>query len=500
MNNSIKPRTVKQIIQRLSLADQKKFLRFLKGIESREALHIMAIEMREPDVSDQVIWQKMYPNNPYKDSTFRRNTELLMGRLESYLAWQALEKRPQLKKAYFIQGLAESDVMATDGFASRYRKALRQIDRDPLRNSDYYEARSLILKYGFQMQVASKAQEGSPFYNSITYHEEMGILQRVLYHFCLMHTLTKKGERLTLFDQLWDMEQWLAAFQQCQPLLDAPLPRFLIRFLQFLYQQTGISHQILQELMEVKAYLRPDEFSNLFAILLSKQIQLLRQGEDIAIYEQILTLYRTGFEEGFLRVNGQIQLIDYNNYTTYYSLLIKFKGAAHFANNKDHIIEEFARYKAFLHPDWAENAYAFGIARIYSAFGDYQKITQQYRAWEFPYVTVALNYNLTAFEAFYELGQFRSLPPKMKNLLDYLKAHIGELKTETYQSYQDRIRLFRKLARLQLARVSKREKLERALRLQQKLEANLSTHGKKWLLAKVNALIAALEEATARKY
>jgi hypothetical protein len=142
---SLQDRKVSRLLHCLSPQEQRQFLRSLPSqlIAKTQVLVTLAEGILALEDSPRALWTQMYPDtHPYDDARFRKLCELLVEKLESFLACQELEAQPLMKQNLLIQALGNRNLGAE--YPKACRKIHKQLDRQPLRNLSYYRTRLVL--------------------------------------------------------------------------------------------------------------------------------------------------------------------------------------------------------------------------------------------------------------------------------------------------------------------------------------------------------------------
>ncbi|MEO0640310.1 MAG: hypothetical protein AAFY70_11330, partial [Bacteroidota bacterium] len=139
----LEKRKLWKLMRLFDVKEQVKVGLWLKGElgKNQESTYQLFELMCNKKVTIEQIWASLYPKKafpekPFYDSGFRRLEHSLSSLLEVYLAFQAFRRDEEGVDLYLLRELNNRD--AKELFASKYKKAKRKLEDQPIRDETYH--------------------------------------------------------------------------------------------------------------------------------------------------------------------------------------------------------------------------------------------------------------------------------------------------------------------------------------------------------------------------
>jgi hypothetical protein len=469
----------------------EKFLNSPYFTESSQMIHLFeyliafAPDFNDEQLSGEYAFDKLFPNEDFDREKLNRKTSNLYQLVQEFLAIERLQNQPFEKDRMLLKYFDEE--FLDSHFESTLKRVRKQEAAQNWKDIAYYQRQLELELLLYQYKSKRDDRKGDVNLQAVNNSlDDYFLLQKLI-----LLNLMEGRRQITqvTYDLTW--RDTLLTYLSDEANTTAPIIQ--------LYKQVLLMYQAPeQHYFQLKALLHShfDELSaeenRVFLAYLKNNVKHVFQGEIEHYYKELFSLYEWQTAKGLLHYKGHIQHSEFKNVVTIALNLKKFDWARDFIEeNQGQIFPE--KYQA--------DAYVLNKANLLYAQGSYSES----RALLLPLNPKDIYYKLSAksllARIYYECKDLELL----ENFLNSFKKHIWDqrlkISKDKISSYNLFIKYFRKvLNKVQSADVFEAfendEKLKRkkAIKSFEKIKQQITKesvfYGKKWLLEKIDNLIA----------
>lgn len=396
-------------LQSFSKAEKRRFFQFLDSPffnQRQDVIHLCRILQEtdgQEDISD--LSMRLSPENPVSPTAMRLLMSDLQKLADQFLALEQWKSTPSavendLVRAYRQKGLDRH-------FQDALQWAKITLERQPLRNSDYYLRAGVLLWEEARYRHPEEEQ-----FLRLSDNADLIWLTQKLRYLCLHtayrirfkseNTLGLRRELESMLEEYNYLENIaVSTWYYCLKMLEAPDAGVYFNRLKQAVFQHGLS-------------LDRDELHDLHLFALNYCIRQVNEG-DTHFFHDIMDLYKDGLQKGHLLENGVLSHFTYHNIV-----------AAGLQTRDYEWVEDFIpRYRNTLERTYRDSAFSFNMARLKFARKEYDAALQllQHSNYHEPLLNMAAK--TMAIKIYYALGEYDVLEAHLEAFIKYIRRKPG---------------------------------------------------------------------------
>ena len=458
------------LLDTLSTGETRKFRSFVTSgyATQRVELHQMLVYLVErkaatrpwPDL--ELLYRHAFPDQPYDNQRLRNAMSDLHALLEDFLLMEQARaggtaRYRQLSRLYRERRLDRH-------FQRAMRRQNRQLEKQPLRNTDYYQALLAYRVSELEHQADNRRTEPLQL-QEIADTLDIDYLARKLRHACTQRSheaVFKKSYDYGLLEPL--LEQIESGGYLKYPAISLYYHCFM--FLGDTEQEKHfLSFRALQQ--QHQEQFTTEEQKDLYMLALNFCIRQINTG-NVFYAEESWRLYRDGLTQQVLFDGGQLSRFTFDNIVAVGIRL----------GYMDEVSSFIARYTDYLPAAYRESASQFNQARLYFAQQDYDRARQILLTTEISDLVNDLIARTLLLKIYFEQGEYDVLDTH----LERLRGFVGRQEFSHYhrENYGNIIRVVRQLIALAPYDETGR------VRLKGRVEKMKPLTEREWLLSKID--------------
>jgi hypothetical protein len=413
------------------------------------------------------VWQKLYPNKPYQDATFRRLSSDLNQMALRFLSAEARSQNP-LAEALDLQRLLEKPELKKH-LAGIERNITRLLEEVPGQSTEFYLAQfnlhnNIVNKASKHLSAAGFAEK---LYNTDFFLECFYLTQKLkIYVAWLLFQGSRTTEKhIELPPSFWEN-------LENERFKDIPL---LIIYRQIVYCLTEPEEELHFKnfqfvLSKNKEALAKEDLREIYQITQNYCALKINQGQTV-YYQDAFLIYKDMIERDLLLQKDQLSEGIFKNIVTASLRIGEFDWAENFIN----------AYAIYLPANHQENARTFNLANLYSHQKKHYKVIELLQNVEYSDVVYSLSTKIILVRTYYELGEDLALD----SLLDSFKIFLRRNKLISKSQKREYLNFLNFVKNLTIIDTSDTRKLAK---LRVRIENASSITPKKWLLEKMDLI------------
>ncbi|MCB9305854.1 MAG: hypothetical protein H6565_04605 [Lewinellaceae bacterium] len=357
MDNS----NIYQLISSFSPVECREVRRFLASpfFNRRSDLQaLFDVLCRETEPEKQHIWAALFPDTTYDDTQMRLLMSYLNKLLEMYLLVEqdrskTLQHRLQLAVAYRNRGLM-------DQYARHMRAMEKELERQPLRNAAYHD---LLRDYTLETHETTVTQNptDTESLRLLAYRTDVQYLSKRLRLFCL-ELAQKNVYQAGAEDPL---HRDVIALAERPEWRDLPgISTYLAAYRMLHQPEAHTRYQTFRDMLgAVESNFSNDEMREFYTFCINHCIRRANSGHR-EMEREVLALYRSALEAGYLFENGLLSRFTYHNIV----------AAGLRCDELDWVENFIHQYKSTLERKYRDSSLSFNLARLNYARGRYDTV------------------------------------------------------------------------------------------------------------------------------
>lgn len=378
------------------------------------------------------IWKKMFPNENYDDTNFRKYCSDLLKLLENFMAHENLESDVLKLKTNTLEYVVKNKIESL--FVSSLRNAKNQVESKVYNNVyDYYTSyfieRQYYIMYDFdvKLDVRPNIEEISHNLDIFYWIEKLKIQIAVL---------SQKKTRSYQYNVRFIDE--IIAFLEKYPIEKTPeLSLYYYSFLT-LYDEGNIEnyYKLRTSLDEYGSNMPQKEAVEFYDLALHYCIAKGNQGNRFFLQEYFDVLDEAMMRKVFI-LNGELASWRFNNAIGVALRLGKLDWAEKFIES----------YKIYLPFESRENTSTFNLARVYRYQKKFDKVLYLLRNVEYEDIGYNLISKAVLIITYYEMDEYETLDSFLESFRVFLNRHKN-IPSQRRKIYLNLIKYVRRLTRL----------------------------------------------------
>lgn len=347
----------------------------------------------------------VYPDAPFDTQKLRLVMAYLQQLAERFLALQQWQNTPGAPESDLVRAVRHRGL---DGhFPEALKTAKQTLERQPLRNSEYYGRLGLVLweeaRFG---SVREPSAVG--YLEQLSNNADLTWLTQKLRYLCLLraqqivyksdHTLRFRAEAEAML-QHHDLLQVpaVAAWYYCLKMLEEP-------------ESVDYFTHFKQPLLAEDQLFDTDEVRDLHLFAVNYCIRRVNEGQR-SFFNDIMDFYKDGLRKGYLLDNGVLSRFTYHNIV-----------AAGLQTREFEWVENFiGQYKNALERTHRESSHSFNRARLEFAQKRYDAVLPLLQNSNYYDPLLSLSAKAMALKIYYETGEFDLLHSHLEAMKNYIR-------------------------------------------------------------------------------
>lgn len=460
------------LLDTLSTGETRKFGAFIASgyATQRSELQQMLVYLVERKAAKrpwpelELLYKHAFPDQPYDNQQLRNAMSDLHALLEDFLLMEqartkGLARNQQLAKLYRERRLDRH-------FKRTMRRQKRQLQQQPLRNADYYQALLAYRVSELEHQADNRRTEPLQL-QAIADTLDVDYLTRKLRHACTQ----RSHEAVFKKSYSYGLLQMLESQIESGEYLEYPAIALYFHCFMFLGDADQEQHFLkFRELQQAhqRSFTR-EEQKDLYMLALNFCIRQINTG-NIFYAEESWRLYQDGLKQEVLFDGGMLSRFTFNNIVAVGIRLGYLDAVAGFISS----------YTPLLPVNYRESASQFNQARLYFAKQDYDRARHILLTTEITDLVNDLIARTLLLKIYFEQGEYDILEVH----LERLRGFVGRQEFSHYhrENYGNIIRVVRQLITLAPYDKSGRE------RLRVKIGKMKPLTEREWLLSKITKM------------
>ncbi len=379
-----------------------------------------------------VLWQKVYPNQPFDDVLFRKNCSDLLKLIENYLVQQSLEQDPVQRKILLMDALKHRKISTL--YNSAVRSARKLADASPFRSYRYYHQQYKIEKAYFELFEVEKDRTAKYNVEEMLNNLDWFFIAEKLRYSAIIYTqqrfISHNYNILLLEDILKTVRK--------HNLLSIPTIAVYYTILQTQREPDLTEHYYyLKNLIsnEIDKFPR-SEAEFIYQAAMNYCVLNINKGSS-EFLEEYFNLSVILLKNGMLFNNNELSPWHFRNIVVAALRVGKYTWTENF-------IREYSKY---LPESMRDNAVSFNSAQLYFSQKKWDRVIELLREVEYEDFTYNLNSKTMLLSTYYEIDEIEPLFSLLDSFRTYLNRHKN-IPAARRTPYMNLIRFTKKLARI----------------------------------------------------
>lgn len=460
-----------KLVELLSSLDYRERSRLRKFVispyfnENEEVARLLSVLVTGFDGTRELLWEEMYPGEPYDDLRLRHLMSDLMRLLERFLGIVEIEKRPGIMQAGLMRSLRKRGSTRLYDFV--WRKYQRKSQSSLMGSEVFLERYLLQAEHNSYLENTANRSGVTNLQHAVNDLDIFYLFNKLKYSCTILNNrkvVDIDFENALLDDILQHLEQ--ASFA------DQPAIAIYFEIYRMLTDPTNLApYYSLKALVEAHSKsFEHGEARDIYAFALNYCIGKINQGRNEFLRE-IFEWYSQGLEEEILMEKGRLSPWDYKNIVVVGLRL-----------DETVWVEKFIfGYRDLIPHEHRENAFTYNLAKLYFSRHEYGEVLKLLQKVEYEDVFYNLDSKVMQLKIYYELEEFEALDSLIDSFRTFLRRN--RLISDHHRTnYLNLIRFVKKLSRL---RPRDKKRLDA---LQKEIAATHQLADTKWLKEKVASI------------
>lgn len=389
----MKHRNLWQLLSSLSSREADKFIRWLQFElgESQKYVQKLAaclVKKISNNLSEQDVWDHLYPNQAYNDPRLRKLMRDTMRYLEEFLAIEAFLKDQDQKDISLLKEVHRRN--RPELFQKMYRRQERSLEQLPMRNAKYfrkrYEMEGVYQHYLIQHKPKERYTRQEAYHHSFNCWWMLGKMEMACIQIFRPPQTRDAPEDLLLKEVMTYISE-ARAFQQ----IDA-LEIYRALYL-LLNGEADLDTKQIRSLLRSHGHqLSVDELRTIFGLLINFHTKNYNLTNSESQYEELFHLYEWGIQEKLVLQDQLINLNHYKNIQSICLRLKKFDKARHYLD----------MFRPHLPKGIGESAYVFNLCTYLFALKEYPQVIELLRTTRFQNLMFEIPARVLLIQTHYE--------------------------------------------------------------------------------------------------
>ncbi len=400
-------------LNQLSKAEQRRFDQFLRSPYFNQRQDVVqlytSLTNSKEESEPEALYELIFPGAPFSPQQLRLLLSYLQKLVDQFLALEQWYNTPGAEESHLVQAYRQKGL--DRHFNDAMHLAQQALERQPLRNSDYYSRLGALL-WEEARHASVRHPEDEQHLVGLSDNADLIWLSQKLRYLCL-HTayrarynttrsLSLREEVETVLNRYPFLEiPAISTWYYCLKMLEAPeTGQYFAQFKHLFLTQGRVFN--------------PDEVRDLYLFAINYCIRRVNEGQT-NFFHDILDFYKDGLLKGHLFDNGVLSHFTYHNIV-----------AAGLQTREYEWVEDFIqRYRNTLERTHRDSAYSFNRARLEFARKHYDAALAllQHSNYHEPLLNMAAK--TMAIKIYYALDEYEVLHAHLEAFINYIRRKPG---------------------------------------------------------------------------
>lgn len=404
----------------------------------------------------------VYPDAVFEVQKMRLVMSYLQQLAERFLAYQEWQNTPGAYETDLVRAVRHRGLEGH--FAEALKTAKHTLERQPLRNSEYYGRLGLVLWEEARFESV-REPSAVRYLEQLSDNADLTWLTQKLRYLCLLraqqivyksdHALRFRAEAEAML-QHHDLLQTpaVAVWYYCLKMLEEP-------------ESTDYFSRFKQPLLAEDQLFDTDEIRDLHLFAVNYCIRRANEGQR-SFFNDIMDFYKDGLRKGYLLDHGVLSRFTYHNIV-----------AAGLQTREFDWVEDFiSRYKNTLERTHRDSSYSFNLARLEFTRKRYDVVLPLLQNSNYYDPLLSLSAKAMSLKIYYETAEYDLLHSHLEAMKNYIRRKPTLGYHRTY--YLNLVKYTQKMAALNW---SDKKEVER---LRQKVATETALTEREWLLEQLD--------------
>lgn len=400
-----------KIVQTISVFHKTEQRRFRYFLESKlfnqrsDVIRLYDRLLHHPLESREQTYAHVYGKGSMDEQKWRLLLSYLQQLAEHFLAYQQWVNTPGAVEKELVRSMRQRRL--DHQFPGALRTAKVALERQPLRNSDYYVQFGLLLWEEARFESLRTPDE-TFFLDNLSDNADLSWLTQKLRYLCLVRAQQTVYKTASPMRFRSEIEQMILQYK----LLETPAVEIWYYCLQMLETPESIDffNRFKQALLANDQMFDSDEIRDLHLFAVNYCIRLVNSGQS-HFFHDIMDFYKNGLLKGYLIENGHLSRFTYHNIV----------GAALQTKEYDWIEVFIAKYKNAVERSYRESYFKFNLARLEFARKRYDDVLPLLQHSNYYDPLIALAAKSLALKTYYEMKAHDLLESHLEAMKIYIR-------------------------------------------------------------------------------
>lgn len=422
---------IEHMILALTKAERRQFGFYLECplFNEREDLRVLFQWLQQHSAAyKEKVFAAVYPEQPFSAQRLRLLFSYLQQKLEHFIALQQWQKTTAAPETEWVRWVRKQGINTY--FPDAIRTAQTALERQPLRNSDYFWRSNVLLWEEARFQSVQNPGEVQ-YINHLSDNADVLWVTQKLRYFCLhsAQRIMYQSDNTMLFKQEVEAMALMphlrgipavAIWYNCLKMLELPTNTDYFRYFETL-------------LLTKDSHFDADEIRDLHLLAVNYCIRQANAGAK-SFLNNIMAIYKDSLSKGYLLENGVLSRFTYHNIVT-----------AGLQTREFEWVEQFIQqYRNALERRYRDSSYSFNLARLEFSRKRYDVVLPLLQHSNYYDPLLGLAAKAMSMKIYYETAEFDLLYSHLEAMKNYIrrKPTLGYHR----EHYLNLIRFTQKLA------------------------------------------------------
>ncbi|MCR9287225.1 MAG: hypothetical protein NXI23_07585 [Bacteroidetes bacterium] len=373
-------------------------------------------------IKKEVVYQTVFPNQNYDEKHLKYLMSFLLKLAEEFIGL----KKYQSNKIRLKYNILEAciDRKLDKSYADIYRKATKELENHPYRDTNFYFEKHLLAEVGNRYLGKKNVRKFNEKLREIADNFDFYYLGKKLKLTCEMLNQKKFLSGDYHSNMLEELQNYLQKF----PYEDVPIITVYLTILKTLTHEDNIAHfeKLKSDLNTYSNLFEVEEMKQIYIHTINYCIRKIRQKEERFV-EEALNLYMNGIETKLLFEGDFLSPWTYNNIIKLGLRLGRY----------DWTETAIKTYHTALEEPFRDSAFNYSLADLYYHKQDFNKALLHLREVEYSDIFFALDAKVMLLKIYFEKSEKEALHSLIISFKTYLKRNklISNTMRETYLNF-----------------------------------------------------------------
>lgn len=418
----------------------------------------------DPKLKKELIFEKIFPDEPYDDARIRQTIHFLQKCTEDFLAYKEFQEDSTRRELLLAESYRKRSL---DRLLEKSLKGLNESQiQSQIQDEAFLQANFLIQSLEYKY-ISEKKR--TPDTNLQAYSDALDLY--------FIAGKLRLASLITAVQKIYTQDIRIGLLEEALNYIESKgLPELpTIRIYYFIFKALSdpsnehFFFSLKDAIFQYDRFFAPEEQRDILLLAVNYCIAKMNTGVTRFIGEAF-DLYKRGIESGALLDKGMLNHLTFINIITTGTTLKQFEWVRQFIEN----------YQQYLGSQYRENFVHFSLAKLHFEKREYRQAQRLLMQFDYDDILFNLSAKSMLIKIYYEEGEYSALD----SLLESLRTYISRKKTIAYHKniYKNLIRFTKRLVRLNPYDREQKEKLRK------EIEAANPLPERKWLLEQLEAI------------